>query len=173
MKKVKIFLSYFFGLIIISNVDAQTIQSQIDNEVWKPFIKAIDNQNLEDYFSLHSKDIIRADGRMKKLFGWDDYKLEIINGWKDFNLFKEKNKIKNASFDLRFLARIANDNLAYEVGYFKSEVTTETGEIKKGFGKFHVVLRKEDGKWKILVDQDSIEEVKITEEDYLKAEPIK
>jgi hypothetical protein len=52
---------------------------------------------------------------------------------------------------------------AFEVGYYKTTSTnTVTGEKRTGFGKFHVLLRKENGVWKILMDADAYEK---TDED--------
>jgi hypothetical protein len=59
---------------------------------------------------------------------------------------------------LRFIQRIASTDKAFEVGYYKSTSTnTTTGEKRSGYGKFHVLLRKENGVWKILMDADANE----------------
>lgn len=46
-------------------------------------------------------------------------------------------------FDLRFIQRIARDDKAFEDGFYKTTNTkSQTGEHRKSFGRFHVVLRK-------------------------------
>jgi len=53
---------------------------------------------------------------------------------------------------------IASNAKAFEVGYYKTTSTnTQTGEKRTGYGKFHVLLRKENAVWKILVDADTHE----------------
>jgi ketosteroid isomerase-like protein len=42
-------------------------------------------------------------------------------------------------------------------------------ETQSLYGRFHVVLRKENGVWKILVDKDSSEGRSIDETDYVAA----
>jgi hypothetical protein len=46
------------------------------------------------------------------------------------------------------------------------------GVAKSFYGRFHAVLRKEEGVWKILVDTDSSENNSISEKDYLAARPM-
>ena len=65
-----------------------------------------------------------------------------------------------------------NENLAVEVGIFKYTHTNNEGVAKNYFGRFHVVLRKEEGTWKILVDTDSSEGNTISEKDFLAASPM-
>ncbi len=150
---------------------AQTDQQIIDAQVWKPFTKAIINQDVATFVSVHSKDLIRAERDGKRVLDLNAYQKGMEVGWP---AWKESIKKENQkySFELRFLERISNGNMAYEVGYFKNEVVTTAGEKQISFGKFQVALRKENGVWKILVDSDSSDEGVITNEIFLAAEPI-
>jgi len=57
------------------------------------------------------------------------------------------------------------------VGFYKTTSTNiQTGEQRKNFGRFHVLLRKENGIWKIVVDADTREEA--SEENFNKASPM-
>jgi hypothetical protein len=59
---------------------------------------------------------------------------------------------------LRFIQRIAANGKAFEVGYYKTtSVDTTNGKTRIGYGKFHVLLRKENNIWKILMDEDANE----------------
>jgi hypothetical protein len=64
---------------------------------------------------------------------------------------------------------MANENQAYEVGIYKTTSIDEKGQSHSGYGKFHVVHRKENGVWKILVDSDSSEGGTIGEKEFLAA----
>jgi hypothetical protein len=51
-------------------------------------------------------------------------------------------------------------------------MVTPQGITKTFYGKFLVILRKENGTWKILVDTDSSEGGTVNEEAFLAAQPI-
>ena len=62
------------------------------------------------------------------------------------------------NIELRFIQRIAASGKAFEVGYYKTTGTdTATGKTRTGYGKFHVLLRRENNIWKILMDEDANE----------------
>jgi hypothetical protein len=48
---------------------------------------------------------------------------------------------------------MASNDQAFEVGYYKTtSANIVSGEKRNGYGKFHVLLGKENGVWKILMD---------------------
>jgi ketosteroid isomerase-like protein len=145
-------------------------EKEINEQVWKPFVKSLMERDVNTFISLHSKDLVRAERNGKKVMNYDQYK-ESMAGWSDR---KESNKANNVkhTFELRFLERMSNETQAFEVGYFKNETTTATGEKRAGYGQFHVALRKENGVWKILVDSDSNNGRTITEEMFQAAKPM-
>jgi ketosteroid isomerase-like protein len=152
-------------------VSAQTTEQEINDQVWKPFTKALMTQDGESFMAVHSKDIIRVERDGKKIFGFNEYNSKTLENWPKWKESLAKSGTKR-TFELRFLERFANGDLAHEVGYFKNESISTTGEIRSSYGKFHVVLRKENGIWKILVDSDSNEGGTITEEMFQAAKPL-
>lgn len=156
---------------LCANAFAQTPQQEINEQVWKPFTKAIMNQDVATFASLHSNDLVRAERNSGKVLNLAEYQKNMETGWPGWKESLAKNKIKY-TFELRFTERISNGNLAYEVGYFKNESVSETGEKRIGYGQFHVTLRKENGTWKILVDSDSNLGGTITEEMFQAAKPL-
>ncbi len=167
---MKIFVSVFLTLLSVSTF-AQNDQAEINSQVWKPFEQAIMSQDVAAFVVLHSKDLIRAEINRKKVMGLEEYQKGMEANWPAWKESMTKNKTRY-TFELRFLERLSNGSQAYEVGYFKNEMINAAGEKKQSFGKFHVVLRKENGVWKILVDSDSNEGGTITEEMFLAAKPI-
>lgn len=153
-------------------VFAQTDQQQIDEQVWKPFTKAIMTQDVKGFVALHSKDLVRAERDQKQILNLAEYQKRMEESWPRWKESMKKDKTVY-SFELRFLERNSNGNQAYEVGYFKNDLTTPTGEKNVSYGKFQVALRKENGVWKILVDSDSDEGGTITEEMFAAAQPIR
>ena len=168
-------MKYFIIILILNAAavgsHAQTDQQDIDNQVWKPFTRAITTQDVASFVSVHSKDLIRAERDQKRVLDLSSYQSGMETGWPSW---KESIKKSNEKyiFELRFLERISNGTLAYEVGYFKNEIISTRGEKHISYGKFQVALRKENGVWKILVDSDSREGGNITDEMFAAAQPI-
>lgn len=144
---------------------SQTVQQEINEQVWKPFIKAFNEQDTQGFLAVHSKDVVRSPRDSKQVFGYDDY-LQQQSGWDE----SEKKSNVKRTLELRFTERIASIDKALEVGIYKTTVIRSNGVAQSFYGRFHVVLRKEDGIWKILVDTDSSENHSISEKDFLAAQ---
>lgn len=161
-------LTFLTALIFCSAcclAQADSLQKQINQQVWKPFINAFNNNDDKGFSEVHSKDIIRVEQDNGRIIGFAEYFKQLT----DAQLQKRKEWKKN--IELRFIQRIASDGKAFEVGYYKTSMeNTVTGKKHVGYGKFHVLLRKENGVWKILMDADANE--KTTEEIFLTGKPL-
>jgi len=164
MKKLSwIAMFLLFCNLAFSQMDSS--QKEINEQVWKPFIKAFNNNDDEAFRAIHSKDVIRVIQDNNQIMGYDQYFQKIPDSIKT----KWRNWKKN--IELRFLQRIASKGKAFEVGFYKTTSThAMTGEKRTGFGKFHVLLRKENRDWKILMDADANE--KMNEEIFLSGKPM-
>ena len=130
-----------------------TLQKQINEQVWKPFIQSFNNRDDNTYEAVHSKDVIRVLQDDNQIFGYKEYFKKVDDS------LKVKWSTWKRSIELRFIQRIAADGKAFEVGFYKtSSVNSSTGEKRTGYGKFHVLLKKEKGVWKILMDADAKED---------------
>jgi ketosteroid isomerase-like protein len=116
---------------------------------------------------VHSKDVVRSARDGKTVWNWEEYKKSQTEG--DQEDIKAKRK---RTLTLRFTERIVSNDLAVEVGVYKTSYLLVDGKTMDYYGRFHVVLRKENGVWKILVDTDSSENGTIGEKDFLAAKPI-
>lgn len=143
---------------------AQDHQKDINAQVWIPFIDSFNQRNNEGFMAVHSKDLIRVPRESKIVLNFDQYKKENADG-------NSRSQSKQ-TIELRFLERIANENQAFEVGIYKTTVADSNGKSREFYGKFHVVHRKENGIWKILVDSDSSEGGTIGEKNFLEAKPM-
>jgi ketosteroid isomerase-like protein len=163
MKRIIFFL--FTGCIV--NVFGQNIQQEINQQVWKPFIQTFNDHDTKAFMALHSKDVVRSPRDSKAIWNWEEYNQQQSKG-------DERGKSSNVKhqLELRFTERIANKNLAIDVGIYKTTVIRSDGIGQSYYGRFHVVLRKENGTWKILVDTDSTEGNTISEKDFLAAQPM-
>jgi ketosteroid isomerase-like protein len=129
---------------------SDSLQKQINEQVWKPFISTFNSGDNEGFKAVHSKDVIRVSQDSKQIFGYDQYFKKMPDSIK-----AKWNKWKR-NIELRFIQRIASNGKAFEVGYYKTKSTdTTNGVTRTGYGKFHVLLRKENNTWKILMDEDS------------------
>jgi len=156
------------GLIFLfTHSFSQNYQNEINEQVWKPFIRAFNAYQADEFLAVHSKELVRSPRDSKTVFGWEQYLKEQKKWDQQANGRGEKRTL-----DLHFTERIANANQAIEVGVYRTTMTDNKGESRSFYGRFHVVLRKENGTWKILVDTDSSEGNTITEKDFLSAQPL-
>ena len=159
MKKISLLLLLGIGCTAF----AQGSETEINDQVWKPFIKSFNTRNSTAFLAVHSKDVVRSPRDAKDVFGWDEYLLQLERG-------KSKTPGGQRLIELRFTERIVKDQLAVDVGIYKTTFQDKKGVRKSDYGRFHVVLRKEYGIWKILVDMDSSEGGTIGEKDFLAAQ---
>jgi ketosteroid isomerase-like protein len=144
---------------------AQNAQQEINDQVWKPFIQTFNNRDTDGFMGLHSKDVVRSPRDAKTILNWNEYYREQKKGDSQGKISGSKRVL-----ELRFTERIAKDELAVDVGIYKTTITRGDGKIQSFYGRFHVVLRKENNAWKILVDTDSSEGQTINEQHFLKAQ---
>ncbi len=163
----KILLLSVAGLIFL-NATAQSDSlkwvKEINEQVWKPFIIHFTSGNQEGFRSLHSKRITRVEIDHGLVQDYEKYFPTI-----DPNSPPVKKK-GNRLFELRFDKRISNGTRAWESGYYKGTVMQEGKEPRSYYGRFFVVLEKENGIWKILVDADTGKEA--NEENFNRAFPM-
>jgi len=129
---------------------AQAAQNEINEQVWKPFIQSFNRGDDEGFKAVRSKEVIQVIQDGQEISGYEE----------DFQKVPDSLKPNWARWskhiELRFIQRIAEKDRAFEVGYYKTVSTNKnTGASHTGYGKFHVLLRKEDGVWKILMDADA------------------
>lgn len=163
LKVILSLLSVFVGIVGFSQDD--TLRKQINDQVWKPFIRSFNALDTKGFMSVHSRDMTRVIQDGNEIFGYDRYYQENEHGNQQTQKVNRKRTL-----ELRFVQRIAAHDRAFEVGYFKFTGTDPDGTTRYGYGKFHVLLRKENGIWKILMDADASE--KTTEDIFLSGTPI-
>lgn len=118
----------------------------IDSMVWEPFKKAYLEKDGALYVSIHTEDILRVTP-------WGiSQGLEWRN--KMLSKFAEKSR-KVCVIDFVFEHRIHEEDIAYEVGYYQLYYIPKTKDSEMHYGRFHVVLKKQGGQWKIAQDWDS------------------
>jgi hypothetical protein len=134
---------------------------EINKDIWTPFSEAYASGDADKYLALHSKDFVRASKSGDNTTDLDGYSKSVL---RSFN----RNAINGskATIEFRFFERFASSSTASERGIYKYTYYPLNGTPSSGYGKFHVVSRKEDGIWKILMDYDSDENKTIDEDDF-------
>lgn len=137
------------------------ILKAIDNDVWIPFSKAYAEMKAEPYLALHSKSLIRVLGDLHYVEPVDSFTKNMKGMFE--NLTKQKAKV---SINFRFTERITGSDSASERGVYEFLITSPAGRTDKIYSRFHTFLKKEAGKWKIVMDYDSGEKGAVTEATY-------
>jgi hypothetical protein len=148
----------------VAQSDSLKWVNEINEQVWKPFITHFTSGNQEGFRIIHSKKVTRVEIDGGVVLDYDKYFPPI-----DPNAAQPKRNGKRL-FELRFDKRISNGTRAWESGYYKGTVIQEGKETRSYYGRFYVVLEKEDGVWKILVDADTGKEA--NEANFNKAFPM-
>jgi ketosteroid isomerase-like protein len=156
-----------FSIVSIASF-SQNTQIEINEHVWRPFIKNFNEGNTVGFMAVHSKEVVRSPRDQKAIWNWEEY-----NRQQSLGDAEDKKENRKRTLELRFTERIANGDLAFDVGIYKTTYVFSDGKTQDYFGRFHVVLKKEKGIWKILVDTDSTESRTIGEKDFLAAAPLK
>ena len=161
--KTSIF-SILFLMVFVNQVYSQTQSNLKDiNEVWYKFYQAFETLDHSLMAEIHSKDLVRISGG-QRISDYQTY----INGFKArFASAREKGITNNIS--LRFFERISNASNASERGVYKLIRNKGKDNEQTYYGQFHVLFKKYNGAWKILMDYDSTESNTIAEEHYNEA----
>ncbi|MFW6227617.1 MAG: YybH family protein [Bacteroidota bacterium] len=168
--KFQMLLFSIFLSVGCSGVLAQNNQenmAEINRQVWYPFYKAYETLDAELFASLHDTAIFRIPADNKTIETYSEY-ISGLENWFAQNL--KDNRQLNIEF--RFFERINNNLTASERGIYKFSMRAPGTEEVVFYGKFHVILQKENGVWKIRMDYDSNEGGTIGEDDYMAARAI-
>lgn len=155
-------LSFTFSLA----QDAETVQKEINQNLWKPFKAAFETIDGPALNALYGKQVLRITPNG----------IDTKNKFKEDNLkrFEKNRKTKtNIQLDFWFDSRHTNFDTSYEVGFYRMKLKN-LDNVNTIYGQFHIVLKKEDGVWKITQDWDTatINGNPITASDFEKQEPL-
>lgn len=161
-KKINSFILLVM-LVLCSSGFAQTdvILEEINYQIWDNFTQAFQNKDFQLFESLHHPDLIRVNGNADILLDKENYLVNYKQSWEVTD--------NNLDINFRFLERIYSNTAASERGIYKLTVNANLEDEKTFYGKFHVLMRKENGQWQFVMDYDSDENRTIGEKDYLMA----
>jgi hypothetical protein len=151
-------ITLLFATVLFFQTFAQTDSlkwvKEINEQVWKPFVTSLTSGNNDRLKALHSKRITRVLVDDNVIKDFDKYFPPAQNKSNPTATGSTNNNTERL-FELRFDKRIANGSKAWETGYYKGTVMETGKETRAYYGRFFVVLEKEKGTWKIIVDADT------------------
>ena len=151
------------GLTIASfSALAQTVDysDEIDSQVWAPFSEGYETHNTDLYFSILTDDFVSVSvpgGTIDHGSHWRSNTIQRFARVKETGM--------SGKFTFRFNHRIHSSDVAYEKGVYRLDISRADGTTAVNYGAFDVVLVKENERWKIRLDANSV----ATEADYLAA----
>jgi hypothetical protein len=157
-------LSFF---AFATETSVKDVEAQINTQVWEPMLRASNQFDADGFLAVLSRDLVRVSTDRNLIYGFERYNKETREG---FARARERGLRRTST--MRFTSRAHSQGLARETGVFRSEVVLGNGQTRVSFTAFEMILRQEAGLWKLLVDQDSWREGKITEAEYLAAKPM-
>ncbi len=168
-KYAAITISFFISVQVAAQTPSggrEAIVKEINEAIWKPFISSFNQNDVDAFMAVHSKDVIRSPRDSRTIFGYDEYTRQL-----KASKAPGPSKVKR-SIELRFSERTVSNDFAIDIGVYKVTMQRLNQNPESYYGKFMVVIRKESGKWKILVDTDSSDEGKVGEQDFLQCKPM-
>ena len=149
---MKFLTATFFTLVTLSTSFAQTgaAQTAINEQVWRPFIQAYNNLDADGFLAVHADDAIRILRDNDDILPVGAYAENIRQ-----NMAAARERGMQRQIELRFTERFADGDLAFEAGYYQVVTTYDQDEKYTFYGRFNVVLRRDNGRWKILLDSDT------------------
>ena len=136
-------------LIFSPMISAQSVDpvSEVVNEqVWQAFKTAYEARDSEAFKAIHTDDVLRVNDSGIKTA---NMYFASIDNW------REPNDGRKIMIDFAFENRQYLQNIGYETGYYRVVITRGESQGDVYYGMFHVVLRKENGVWKIAQDFDT------------------
>lgn len=126
----------------------ENTQREIDRTLWQPFQCAFESMDGKALNKLYGKRVVRV----------------TPNGIDTKNVFKSFNETRfdagkargdQVSLDFWLDSRATNQDASYEVGFFRLGSTDRAGATEYYYGQFHILLRKQRGRWNIVQDWDT------------------
>ena len=152
---------------IFSTLAQSEIEGEVNAQVWGPFVESWTKADADAFNALHTDDVLRVSAGGLRL--GPEYKERNTASFERIQASNDKRQIQ-----FWFEHRIYSGNHGYEVGYYKITVDRPGQDTRAYYARFHVVLRKENGAWKIAQDWDTsnINGHQVSEEDWQKGTPL-
>lgn len=152
----------FWGTSIFAQPESNPeTENEINQQIWKAFKQSWERRDSQTFNALHTEDIMRVSSSGIRV--GDEYK---NSNQKSFS----KPRKDKRTIDFALEQRLYGNDIGYEVGYYRIVSKKDNGETNHYYGRFHVVLKKQNGAWKIAQDWDTgnVNGVEVTAADFEK-----
>lgn len=140
-----------------SQTNKPVLLAEINQQLWIPFLEGVNKGKDELYIDIHSKDFYWVMGGSKpRIMNFKEYE-------DDSRMVMQKRKKEDATthLDVRFLERIVNNEFAAEKCVFAYTLQEKNKNSQTFYSIAQIFSRKENGKWKMLVQSVSTEKATI------------
>ncbi len=122
----------------------------LDRDVWRPFVAAYADLDIDALLDIYSDDLIRA----SEPTGTAQDRTAFAHDMAGFFSFAREQGDR-FGIEFRFTERLVGDGVASERGVFRIIGSLANGEERRTFGAFHVFARIEQARWRIVADYDA------------------
>jgi ketosteroid isomerase-like protein len=145
MRILLLILAFLCCALGVQGQDASQV-NELNTQVWFPFKKAYEMRDWKAFNALHTDDVLRINDYGSRR--GKEYKTAIQTNF-------SKPTTQRKTIDFSFEKRLVFDKVAYEIGFYRVRIFEGKQLVKTSFGRFHVVVVKRAGRWRIQQDWDS------------------
>lgn len=131
---------------------AMSLSADLDRDIWHEFVRSYAALDTEAFLGLHAPELIRAGGPGREMLDFPRYAADI----REF-FATVASRGDAVAIEFAFTERLAGGGLASDRGVYRLTITLAGGERRVQFGRFHVLARHGDGRWRIVADYDAPE----------------
>lgn len=120
---------------------------QINRDVWEPFVRGVGAFDDATYLATRSRDFLMVQARPAGFFDRGFYAEDSAQAMRGL-----KEAGSRLQLEVRFDERISDGEYASERGIVRTILTDVAGKARTMYSRFHAILRKEDGHWRVLTE---------------------
>ncbi|WP_417463786.1 YybH family protein [Kordiimonas sp.] len=122
----------------------------INTEVWEVFTRSYQENDGELHVSIYHPEVVRPISQNGTVLSGTAYTDHLRKMFAN----RKARGASGADIHFRFNERLHNNDSAYEVGIYRLTGQRPDGTDFVNYGNFRVVLKKHEGRWKIMFDAD-------------------
>lgn len=131
-------------------LDEERRQRQINADLWRPFMAHFADGEAEAYIALRAPQFVRvAAGSPRRLIDRATYATQTRGMFETLR----KRGIR-ATLEVRLQERLGTETQAFESGIWRLAIVRSDGQSSFQYGRFQVLLGRQEGSWKMLLDED-------------------
>lgn len=118
---------------------------EVTRDVWEPFVRGVNSFDDPAYLAVRSKDFVLVQSIGQSFLDYDYYVEDTIKVMRELKAGGVRLLV-----EMRFDERFADAEYASERGIMRMVRTDADGTRHISHTRFHVIVRKEDGRWRVI-----------------------